>query len=99
MIVNCWRLRNILSFHPYLSVKCIRASLPKIVDRINYERGEAPRARLPNIIYTTSASRQKSAPGRRRLQRTGPRSETHSGRTTRIQKSNDLLLQFLHGLF
>jgi hypothetical protein len=35
MIVNCRRLRNILSFHPYLSVKCICASLPKIVDLID----------------------------------------------------------------
>jgi hypothetical protein len=35
--------------------------LPKIVDRINGERGVAPRAGLPNIIYTTTAlSRWKS---------------------------------------
>ena len=55
MIVNCRQLRNILSFRPYLSVKCIRTSLPKIVDRIDGERGEAPRAGLPNIIYTTAS--------------------------------------------
>ena len=54
MIVNCRRLRNILSFLPYLSVNCICASLPKIVDRIRHERGEAPRAGLPKIIYTTT---------------------------------------------
>ena len=53
MIVNCRRLRNILSFLPYLSVNCICASLPKIVDRIRHEKGEAPRAGLPKIIYTT----------------------------------------------
>jgi hypothetical protein len=53
MIVNCRRLRNILSFLPYLSVNCICASLPKIVDRIRHEGGEAPRAGLPKIIYTT----------------------------------------------
>jgi hypothetical protein len=56
MIVNYRRLRNIPSFRPYLSDKCICASLPKIVNRINGERGEAPRAGLPNIIYTTDAS-------------------------------------------
>ncbi len=32
---------------------CICASLSKIVDRIRHERGEAPRAGLPKIIYTT----------------------------------------------
>ena len=53
MIINCRRLRNILSFLPYLSVDCICASLPKIVDRIRHERGEAPRAGLLKIIYTT----------------------------------------------
>ena len=53
MIVNCRRLRNILSFLPYLSVNCICTSLSKIVDRIRHERGEAPRAGLPKIIYTT----------------------------------------------
>ncbi len=53
MIVNCRRLRNNLSFLPYLSVKCICASLPKIVDRIRHEKGEAPRAGLSKIIYTT----------------------------------------------
>ena len=56
MIVNCRRLRNILSFLPYLSVNCICASLPKIVDRIRHERGEAPRAGLSKIIYTTKTA-------------------------------------------
>ena len=55
MIVNCRRLRNILSFFPYLSVNCICASLPKIVNRIRHEKGEAPRAGLPKIIYTTNS--------------------------------------------
>ena len=53
MIVNYRRLRNILSFRPYLSVNCIRASLPEIVDRIRRGKGEAPRAGLPKILYTT----------------------------------------------
>jgi hypothetical protein len=55
MIVNCRRQRNILSFLPYLSVNCICARLPKIVNRIRHEKGEAPRAGLPKIIYTTRA--------------------------------------------
>jgi hypothetical protein len=59
MIVNCRRLRNILSFLPYLSVNCICASLPKIVDRIRLGGGEAPRAGLLKIIYTTVRERER----------------------------------------
>ena len=67
MIVNCRRLRNILSFFPYLSVNCICASLPKIVDRIRHEGGEAPRAGLLKIIYTTVGPESKRD-ARRELQ-------------------------------
>ena len=69
MIVNCRRLRNILSFFPYLSVNCICASLPKIVDRIRHEKGEAPRAGLPKIIYTTEIA-AKVLPQKLSLQKT-----------------------------
>jgi len=43
----------------YLSDKCIRICLPKIVDRISDERGVAPRAGLPKIYYTTIFKNQK----------------------------------------
>jgi hypothetical protein len=34
--------------------------LPKIVNRIRHEKGEAPRAGLPKIIYTTHSEDKNS---------------------------------------